>query len=585
MGAISFAGSAIFVQRGRLTLILRDASNEVCTGFDLFLTEMSGANMIVFRDGADDVSGRDLAARYLRNIQSLKPQEQTSTLDALLLAGEVECALNDSEHPYTQSAIAITDAMAALFVNPSCGAEKGLLSRAQQLADKFPLIVRVSQPEGFAYYALHPGDFADAVAGFSFSGSAAIVGIRSIGTTLSAVAMAALNAKGIAASRTTVRPTGHPYDRETRFSPQQQSWVAAENQRGSAFLVVDEGPGLSGSSFLSAAEALLALGVSANRITLLGTHDVTPSHLCARDAARRWMRFSWNKVPSRIYRRFEHMTPLGGGNWRDLILASSAEWPPCWPEMEALKFWSDDRQSIYKFEGLGRAGNSARERSKWLYHAGYGVWIEDAGDGMTQYEFVSGTPLTPASLSAEILLRMAKYCAYRATEFRTSRQIDPQLSQMLSHNFFEETGQRLELADALCSPSPVIADGHMQPYEWIQGLDGRTIKVDAAQHGDDHFLPGPTDIAWDLAGAIVEWNMSAEAEQYFLSSFRAHGGKTEKEQMDAFTLAYCAFRTGYCRMALSASPDPEEHSRWRKAHLYYRAKMIESARTRFELAS
>jgi hypothetical protein len=30
------------------------------------------------------------------------------------------------------------------------------------------------------------------------------------------------------------------------------------------------------------------------------------------------------------------------------------------------------------------------------------------------------------------------------------------------------------------------------------------LKVDAVQHGDDHFLPGPTDIAWDLNPKMLE---------------------------------------------------------------------------------
>ena len=45
-----------------------------------------------------------------------------------------------------------------------------------------------SEPEGFAYYALHPGDFADVVRPFAGVDSVALIGIRSIGATLSGVA-------------------------------------------------------------------------------------------------------------------------------------------------------------------------------------------------------------------------------------------------------------------------------------------------------------------------------------------------------------------------------------------------------------
>ena len=43
---------------------------------------------------------------------------------------------------------------------------------------------------------------------------------------------------------------------------------------------------------------------------------------------------------------------------------------------------------------------------------------------------------------------------------------------------------------------------HLAPHEWLRLDDGNVRKTDAIAHGDDHLFPGPTDIAWDLAGAI-----------------------------------------------------------------------------------
>ena len=77
-----------------------------------------------------------------------------------------------------------------------------------------------------------------------------VVGIRSIGTTLSAVAAAAARARGIAAERITVRPQGHPYNRTAEFTAEQMAAVSRAVSSGASFVVVDEGPGLSGSSFL-----------------------------------------------------------------------------------------------------------------------------------------------------------------------------------------------------------------------------------------------------------------------------------------------------------------------------------------------
>ena len=114
---------------------------------------------------------------------------------------------------------------------------------AHELAKHPPRHVRISHPEGFAYYALHPGDFADAVEDVDCGFPVAVLGIRSVGTTLSAVACAALRKRGVRASRITVRPAGHPYDRITELTDAQRDWVRQRHRDGSRFMVVDEGPG------------------------------------------------------------------------------------------------------------------------------------------------------------------------------------------------------------------------------------------------------------------------------------------------------------------------------------------------------
>jgi hypothetical protein len=48
---------------------------------------------------------------------------------------------------------------------------------------------------------------------------AAVVGVRSIGTALSAIVAAVLNANGWQAHRFTLRPGGHPYTREVTIDP------------------------------------------------------------------------------------------------------------------------------------------------------------------------------------------------------------------------------------------------------------------------------------------------------------------------------------------------------------------------------
>ena len=123
----------------------------------------------------------------------------------------------------------------------------------------------------------------------------------------------------------------------------------------------------------------------------------------------------------------------------------------------------------------------------------------------------------------------------------------------------------------------VIADGRMAPHEWIRSQDGTLIKVDASQHGDDHFFPGPTDILWDLAGAIVEWNMDADAEQYLLSRFRAKSGIVPN-RTQLFSMAYSTFRASYCKMALMGTGVECEKPWLERAYLFYREKIDDSVR-------
>src|SRR5207245_9547085 len=94
----------------------------------------------------------------------------------------------------------------------------------------------VSPPDGFTYYALHPLDFANVLTRIPGDRREyAIIGIRSIGTTLSAVVLAALNAAGSPATRITVRPSGHPYSRNVEFSQEQLHWI--QQNIASQFLV------------------------------------------------------------------------------------------------------------------------------------------------------------------------------------------------------------------------------------------------------------------------------------------------------------------------------------------------------------
>ena len=78
-----------------------------------------------------------------------------------------------------------------------------------------------------------------------------------------------------------------------------------EISRSAHFLVVDEGPGRSGSTFLSVAEALAGAGVRRDDISVLGSREFDPASLCAENAVARWRGVSFLSTAAAVNLRFE----------------------------------------------------------------------------------------------------------------------------------------------------------------------------------------------------------------------------------------------------------------------------------------
>jgi hypothetical protein len=136
------------------------------------------------------------------------------------------------------------------------------------------------------------------------------------------------------------------------------------------------------------------------------------------------------------------------------------------------------------------------------------------------------------------------------------------LQQMAEHNL-RELGSDSPVELRL--EHPVIADGRMQPHEWLLTNEGGLLKTDPGSHGDDHFFPGPTDIAWDLAGAIVEWQMNEQQVREFIDLYRCASGDDPSARIDGFIRTYAVFRAAYCLMAANAMRGSDEEARLQRA--------------------
>ena len=558
---------------------------------------MSGLNLLVFREGQRRVRGHDLMAALAEKLRLLcGGNSRERLIGALLRAGELECGLADADGEGAHPAELLTDRIAdALieaelwrgslssdFQTSSCSSANSQNLSFQTMLDAAQGLAGIEQlslatPEGFAYYALHPLAYADVLDRVCGPGAPLlVVGIRSIGTTLSAVMAAAARRQGRMIDRLTVRPQGHPYNRSAEFSAQQLAAIDQYASCGATFAVVDEGPGLSGSSFLAVAEGLERAGAPREKIVLVSSHSPNVDALCTGDAARRWRRFRCVAVSGEARRPAKAIDFIGGGKWRDRAFTSEPDWPAIWTSFERLKYVSSnvdkegDEPRLYKFAGLGHYGEDVYERELKLASAGFGPMPRQESDGFVSYPWVSpqeGRSLSARDISPDVLARMAEYCAFRLRTFRVPLAELNALQQMAEHNL-RELG--LDSAAELRLKHPVIADGSMQPHEWLMTQEGRLLKTDSGSHGDDHFFPGPTDIAWDLAGAIVEWRMNEQQARDFVDRYRCASGDEPSARMNGFIRAYAVFRAAYCLMAANAMPGSDEEARLRDAAEKYK---------------
>ena len=505
---------------------------------------------------------------------------RAAAVRALLSAAALEGALEDvGDAGAARRVMPLTDQIAAVVTGVAgvtAAALPDLPGPAELWRTDSPL--RSSRPEGFAYYGVAPARLARAAAATVPAGRPVVViGIRTIGVALSAVTAVVTSRSGCLSERFTVRPGGHPYRRQLALTATNREAVRRGLQRQAFFLVVDEGPGLSGSSFLAVGEALLALGVSGRDVCLFGTRPVDPAGLVTQDPVRRWAHFRHGHASGQGWRSTAE-TDLSGGLWRSRFWSDPAAYPAAWPAVERLKAMSEDGHSLRRFVGLGRCGDRCHQRALALADHGWAPPVVHAPDaeGFARYRFVPGRPLAAGKSDQAIVRHIARYLVARARLFPVVPAPEARASfeQMTRFNVRVTLGlphddPRLpRLHHAPEWPRPTLVDGRMQPHEWLAVDGGGLLKTDGADHGDDHFFPGPTDIAWDLAGAIVEWRLDRPASAALLRWYQQGSGDDPRPRLGYFLCAYLAFSARYAAMAAHTCP-ADDAGRWRAAERGY----------------
>lgn len=520
--------------------------------------------LFVFRKSRDLVPAGSLIEDLHKEIQGLKNGGH-SVLDALVRAGELETAFADIGSPAESTLAGITDGLAAR----ACGQVSdtvqllGLLDRIQTAGH-----VLCSHPEGFSYYGLNPLDFAMITRHLQpqLGPHAAVIGIRSVGSTLGAVVVAVLRAGNLTVERITVRPEGEPYKRITNFCQRQLDWIKRRLQTGAEFLIVDEGPGFSGSTLVSVARACEKAGVPRERIILICSRPIDDRFNHATRSELKNYRCLVSGYGKRIPAEADRQA--GAGLWREALYADATDWPACWTDLERIKHLSVEEAALFKFEGLGRFGALARRQAQMLADAAFSPALLGFEDGFARYRFEQGRPLSRQDLTSDLLTQMAEYCAFRVRNLAAPSATPESLLNMMQVNVSVEFGRDNPISD-LPIAFPIYPDCRMMPHEWILTRDGRILKTDSVGHGEGHQIPGPADIAWDLAGAVVEWNLSHSEKQFFLAQYQRASGDDATSRVNPYIAPYLIYRTAHCRMGAACMRESGDGTAlWKQYHEY-----------------
>jgi hypothetical protein len=567
--------------------------------------------MIVYRDQRSRADPRlllnDLRA-ITRRFTAAPPHDIART--ALISTGKLEAAVADALFQECDGVNPLTRALGAASLAAghavwhtwhaaAPGADQwwGRLGCSLETIPErqLPSEVELTSPEGYAQYAVYPEMYLEAAKKFYAevgSTNAVCIGLRSIGTSLSAMVSATLEELGSIVHSVSIRPRGHPFSRHPKLTAELQHELRTGRDR--YYLVIDEGPGISGSSIAGTAALLREWGVADDRIVIFPSWQSDGSQLRSELARQTWSRYRQFTAPfesvwlesGRLVRELSgDLSDLSGGAWRSRSYANDSEYPAVQPQHERRKYLVQAPHpgcapALLKFLGLGEEPVKKMCRAQRLAEAGYTPESGTMVHGFMLRPFVSGTPLRPGELDGELLEVVASYLAHLSREHRTQPTVTREaIAEMVEVNLGEGLGAwSRELGAELNGEwegRVVALDGRMLAHEWIRTEQGY-LKVDAVEHHDDHFFPGCQDIAWDLAAASIELNLDGAARQTMLDRYRSlSGDRTIVRRLPFYSVAYLAFRLGYCTLAAEVLGDLPDSRRFKNEVKRYQSLIRE----------
>lgn len=416
--------------------------------------------------------------------------------------------------------------------------------------------IKTRTGEGYAHYGLYPESYLEAARASGLGPKTCVIGIRSIGTGLAALVAAALQAD----RALSVRPVGHPFQRRIHVASDAFALKIADNTVN--FAIVDEGPGLSGSSFASVARWLAGEGVDFERLHFFPSHGGGPGEHATDETRQIWRRCQCHPASSEAVLSRE----CGLRDWVESYLGplrapleefQATSSVPRDTRFERQKFLArnDSGAWLVKFAGIGGIGERKLRDSQAIASSGFGPATQALCYGFLVQKLVRGKPLSVSRYDRRKFLKsLGSYLAFRAQQLgpagegasieelrrmaieNTSRSLGAEAGgsvEALLGNV-EHLGRRIR---------PVRTDNRLHAWEWLANGDS-FLKIDAVDHCEAHDLIGCQDIAWDVAGAIAEHELTPKETAALVRQMRLAGASVDAELTAAMMPCYLAFQLG-----------------------------------------
>jgi hypothetical protein len=583
--------------------------------------------MIVFGDPQFEETLAQVVKRFEAQANSARANSLDDLRALLIQAGQLEQAVSDAAENIEMENVfqKLTDKIAECFYAAFTGkdftgkddvaGERLKLFRRQlsdcNFTDDFPVTIKI--PEGYEFYTLFPEQYCVSALRWLTENPSAkkvlIVGIRSIGTSLSAAVASILRGSNLDVLRFTIRPKGNPFERIASFG--------REIPRGiSHALIVDEGPGISGSSMVAVAETLLDKGVSREKIFFFPGHE-NPPGIAASEKIRHWWvstnryfttleTIRWNGKFLREllversreicvdFEPLEKIENISNGTWRKFAYEKEAGWPAVHLPFERTKFLClapSGEGLLWKFNGLGAINSIAQTRSE-KFCAAMEIPVLDNFHGFIATRWINGKRLTCAETTSSLGNLIGNYLCDAAgkrlseTEMfsgicRLAKMAVTNLAKVFGQNETQRIERLAARAQLFFQQNPEDAawrsygDGRTAPHEWIRASNGNIFKTDSTGHEADHTIIGKQSVWWDFAGAIVEWNWSDDDVRPLFRPASQRGMKHDFAVSEFFEVAYIAFRLG--QTSLCAEINAHDHSekrRLRDSFDFYRRQIF-----------